>query len=124
MNAIEKFLAGEIGITISNSNREDIREISAIVDAEYPDVLCFDEHDEYYDPPSIFKYWETVEGGPWLILVVDKGINHLNAYGSMSTNFFKKEHPTMTAKELLEEYYLDVGKEKEINENELMNLFA
>ena len=122
MSYIEKFLNGDAGIDLKNSTQEDIFEMSAIIDSEFPDVIQIDEGDRE-EERTVFGYWHNVNSGEWEIMVYETEVHHLNAYRNESADDFRKVFDVFVAREFVEEYKYCHNDFKEVNEDELTSLF-
>lgn len=122
MSYIEKFLNGDAGIDLKNSTEDDIIEMSAIIDSEFPDVIQVDEGDGE-EERTVFGYWREVNDGEWEIMVYETCEHHLNAYRNETADNFREEFDVFVAREFVEEYKYRNDNFKEVNEDELTSLF-
>ena len=124
MNLIEDFLDEKICLDAIHSDKEDVKTLSDIIKYEFPDRIIPQSGEYEEDSKELYSYWESVLENRWEVIFVHKDtefedmINTLDAFKEEGAERYIKNHPAMTAAEIL-----DSIKIISIQEDDLMSLF-
>lgn len=112
---VKGFMEKEIGLDVFNSDYEDVKELSAIIQRDFPNAINTDEYYREIDK-TLLSYWKELLEEDWTVCLYDS-MRCFNAYKGELAESFKYKKQVMTAAEIL-------GKPKVELENEVLNLFA
>ena len=116
---LEKFLQKEIGIDIQNSNSGEVEALSDIIESYFPETIKFDEIDGI---ESLYEYWDECKND-WEVMFIEDD-DTLNALRYESAENYREMYLVLTASEIIKDYLRSDFAYKEIEEDELTNLFG
>ena len=119
MNMLEEFLQKKIGIDIQNSNSGEVEALSDIIKSCFPEAIKFQEDDAI---ESLYEYWDECKCD-WEVMFIEND-DTLNALRYESAENYKETHLVLTASAILEDYLKSNNAYKEIEEDELTQLFG
>ncbi len=117
MNMLEEFLQKKIGIDIQNSNSGEIEALSEMIKSYFPEAIKFEDHIE-----SLYEYWDECKNS-WEVMFIDDD-DTLNALRYESAENYREMHLVLTASAILEDYFRSNHTYKEIEDDELTQLFG
>ena len=119
MNMLEEFLQKKIGIDIQNSSSGEVEALSDIIKSYFPEAIKFQENDAI---ESLYKYWHECKCD-WEVMFIEDD-DTLNALRYESAENYREMHLVLTASAILEDYLQFDHTYKEVEEDELTQLFG
>ena len=117
MNMLEEFLQKKIGIDIQNSTSGEIKALSDIIKSHFSEAIKLED-----DIESLYEYWDECKA-TWEIMFVDDD-DTLNALRYESAENYRERYLVLTASAILEDYLQFDHTYKEVEEDELAQLFG